>query len=50
MHIRRDQCNFIKIPQVLHALAHYNARHPVRLPFSTRSQISALYCNAVDMT
>ncbi|KAL5673712.1 hypothetical protein ACJX0J_018018, partial [Zea mays] len=23
-----DQCNFIKIPQVLHALAHYNARHP----------------------
>ncbi|XP_020398761.1 uncharacterized protein [Zea mays] len=28
MHIRRDQCNFFKIPQVLHALAHYNARHP----------------------
>ncbi|PWZ04160.1 Exosome complex component RRP45B [Zea mays] len=24
----RDQCNFFKIPQVLHALAHYNARHP----------------------
>ncbi|PWZ23987.1 hypothetical protein Zm00014a_014235 [Zea mays] len=23
-----DQCNFFKIPQVLQALAHYNARHP----------------------
>ncbi|AQK54619.1 hypothetical protein ZEAMMB73_Zm00001d051597 [Zea mays] len=23
-----DQCNFFKIPKVLQALAHYNARHP----------------------